>query len=344
MKESVYDKEEYQEKIKLLGREDNAQILERDHTKQVVTDNGSAIYFKGIKTSSGNNTAALKSLANVSIWILDEAEELINEAEYDKISLSIRTKHPRNLRILILNPTHKKHFIYKKFFLKKQVPAGFCGIKDNVLYIHTTYLDNKKNLPDNILLDYERMKVEDPAKYEHVVMGGWLDQKAGLIFDNIESLQNRPTKLQFLGVGMDYGFSSDPTAIVLVYRNLAERETIFVETVCYETGLFNKDIAARLKALRLRGKYIVADSAEAKTNADLQSNYGLPVVGVKKGAGSIMAGINKLKNYKIQVLENDILAAEFYEYAWHNEKPNEPAENQQDHAIDGLRYFCMQML
>jgi PBSX family phage terminase large subunit len=90
---------------------------------------GSKILFKGIKTSSGTQTANLKSLAGVTTWVLDEAEELTDEETFEKIDFSIRTKGIQNRVLLVLNPATKEHFIYKKFFEDKGIQAGSNLIK-----------------------------------------------------------------------------------------------------------------------------------------------------------------------------------------------------------------------
>lgn len=80
----------------------------------------SEIIFRGLKTSSGDQTANLKSLQGVTTWILDEAEELTDEATFDKINLSVRIKGKHNRVILILNPSTKEHWIYQRFFESKE--------------------------------------------------------------------------------------------------------------------------------------------------------------------------------------------------------------------------------
>ena len=104
---------EFIEKLEKYDKVDDFHI-----TKDEITNlqTGSKIIFKGIKTSSGDQTANLKSLQGVTTWVLDEAEELVHEDIFDKIDLSIRAKDKDNRVILILNPTTKEHFIYQRFF------------------------------------------------------------------------------------------------------------------------------------------------------------------------------------------------------------------------------------
>ncbi len=110
---------------------------------------GSKIIFRGIKTSSGDQTASLKSLTGITTWVVDEAEELTDEQKFDTIDLSVRQQGKQNRVILILNPTTKEHFVYTRFFEDKGVQEGSNTSKDNTTYIHTTYLDNLDNLSES---------------------------------------------------------------------------------------------------------------------------------------------------------------------------------------------------
>ncbi len=80
-------------------------------TKDTITNNitKSDIWFRGIKSSSGNQTANLKSINGVTCFVLDEAEELTDEKSFERIDYSIRKKGVRNIVILILNPTTIEH-------------------------------------------------------------------------------------------------------------------------------------------------------------------------------------------------------------------------------------------
>ena len=128
---------EFLEKIELLNLGNYFNINKSDVTNTITK---SDILFRGLKTSSGNQTASLKSLQGVTAWVIDEAEELVDEDMFDTIDLSIRQKDKQNRIILILNPATKEHWIYKRFFEANGIKEGFNGEKDDVCYIHTTYL------------------------------------------------------------------------------------------------------------------------------------------------------------------------------------------------------------
>ena len=173
---------EFLEKLELMECAENFHITSDSIINSLTLNQ---ILFRGIKTSSGNQTANLKSLQGVTTWILDEAEELVDEDIFDKIDLSIRHKGVQNRIIIILNPASKEHWIYKRFFEGK-VNEGFNGTIGDTTYIHTTYKDNLPNLSKQFLKRIEEIKDNNPEKYKHVILGGWLDKAEGVIFNEWE--------------------------------------------------------------------------------------------------------------------------------------------------------------
>lgn len=161
---------EFTDKIERMGADDKFSVNKTEITN---IKSGSEILFKGIQSSSGSNTANLKSLSDVSTWVIDEAEELIDETVFDKINLSIRTKGVQNRVIIVLNPAKKTHWIYKRFFEGYSVCSGFNGVKDDVTYIHTTYLDNIGNLDQSFIDEMSRLKALNIKKYNHIALGEW---------------------------------------------------------------------------------------------------------------------------------------------------------------------------
>ncbi len=162
---------EFLEKIEMLNKHNDFEIKQ---TEIINKNTGSKILFKGIKTSQGTATANLKSISGVTVWVLDEAEELTEKETFDKIDLSIRAKHSPNQVILILNPSFKTHWIYREFFSEK---------RKDTLYIETSYLDNLSNLSKSFIETANRTKEQNPDRYNHLFLGHWLDDAEGILWN-----------------------------------------------------------------------------------------------------------------------------------------------------------------
>jgi PBSX family phage terminase large subunit len=162
---------EFIEKIELLNKEEDFEITQNEIVNKLT---GSKILFKGIKTSQGTATASLKSISGVTTFLLDEAEELVDETVFDRIDLSIRSKDKPNRVILVMNPSYKSHWIYKRWVAKP---------KQDCTYIHTTYLHNRQNLSKSFLDAAERTKSENLHRYNHLFLGEWLDDAEGMLWN-----------------------------------------------------------------------------------------------------------------------------------------------------------------
>jgi phage terminase large subunit len=321
---------EFIEKIELMEMQSNF-VITKDEIINTVT--GSKIIFKGIKTSSGTQTANLKSLQGVTTWVLDEAEELTDEDTFDKIDLSIRHKIKQNRVILILNPTTKEHFIYNRFFESKGIQEGSTLTKNDTTYIHTTYLDNIENLSKSFLDQIEQIKSHRPEKFKHQIMGGWLDKAEGVIFTNwsIGEFVNTGTNV----FGQDYGFSNDASTLVETSIDRANRK-IYIKLHLYQTGLTTSDLYDINK--RVAGdSLIIADSAEPRLINELRAK-GLNILEAVKGQGSVTHGISILQDYDLVIDPESIeLHKELNNYSWLEKKSKTPIDNF-NHAIDAIRY------
>ena len=319
---------EFIEKIEIIERYSDFHIT-KDEIINIKT--GSKIIFKGIKTSSGTQTANLKSLAGVTTWVLDEAEELTDEETFDKIDFSIRNKIKDNRVILILNPATKEHFIYQKFFENKGIEAGTNVVKDDVTYIHTTYLDNIENLSKSFLDQIKDIKERRPEKYKHTILGGWLDKAEGVIYNNwrVGEFNNDNGSV----FGQDYGFSNDPTTLVETSIDKSKK-LIYVKLHMYQTQLVTTELA-RLNNHFSKGGLIVGDNAEPRLIAELkhQGNNVVPCVKHK-----ITEGIEMLRDFEMIIEENSIdLIKELNNYSWLERKSQTPIDKY-NHALDALRY------
>ena len=320
---------EFIEKLEILNLIDKFKI-----TKDEIINkgNGSKIIFRGIKTSSGDQTANLKSLQGITTWVMDEAEELNDEDIFDKIDLSVRNKVQENRVILILNPTTKEHFIYKRWFEDRGVSAGSNITKEDTTYIHTTYLDNIGNLSESYIKQIETMKVRRPNRYKHTIEGSWLDKAEGVIFTDwsIGDFQ-QVGKVVF---GQDYGFSNDPSTLVKTSID-KENKVIYIQLCFYQTKLTTSEIAVLNKKFAA-DNLIVGDSAEPRLITELSRDCN--VVPAIKGQGSITFGISLLQDYDLVITEDSTdLIKEFNNYCWLEKKSQTPVDNF-NHAIDALRY------
>ena len=320
---------EFLEKIKLLGY---TKIFNINKAEVLNTANNSEILFRGIKTSAGNQTASLKSLQGISTWILDEAEELIDENIFDTIDLSIREKGVQNRIILVLNPVTKEHWIYERFFLERGVEAGFNGVKDNVCYIHSTYKDNKENLSESFLQRIKTIKQRNIKKYNHTILGGWLDSAEGVVFTNWTIGQFNPDNLQ-TSCGMDFGFSVDPDSLTEVAID-KKKQIIYLKEHIYKNGLKSHELA-KIVLDKVGNKLIIADSSEPRLIEDLK-HLGVNIRPVKKG--TIESGISRMQDYQLVVSpESTNIAKELNNYVY-SDKGSKLYVDAYNHAIDGIRY------
>ena len=260
------------------------------------------------------------------LW-LNEANEFRFE---DWVQLSLRTTE--NI-YLDFNPSDPYSWIYDRVMNR-----------EDCTFIKSTYLDNPF-LPDETIKEIERLKDLD-SNYWKIYGLGNMAQPTETIFRQFEICNNVPNESELIAIGMDFGYSNDPTAIVEVFKL---NDNLYINELVYSKGLTNQDIAQRLRELDItRQTEIIADSAEPKSIEELhRQNFN--VKGAKKGADSINMGIDVLRRFKLHITKNSTNALnEFKYYKWLTDKNghivNKPATNQQDHLIDAVRYVALNKL
>lgn len=146
---------------------------------------------------------------------------------------------------------------------------------------------------------------------------------------------------------MDFGYTNDPTAIIDVYICGDE---LWLDEICYKTKMLSSDIIKEIKNANNRDKSnveIISESADPRLIDEL-NNAGLDVKPVRKYAGSIIAGINKMQTMKIFVTNRSVnLKKEFKNYTYRQNKDgkwlNEPIDSF-NHGIDAVRYVVLEKL
>ena len=305
---------------------------------------GSRIMFRGIHTSSGNQTAKLKSIQGVTTFVCDEAEEWTSYDEFEKIYLSMRQKGLPVRAIIIMNPADTNHWVYEKFIKDTHRLVEYDGVQvqisthPDVLHIHTSYLDNKEFLSETFIKAAEEMKKNDPARYAHVFMGRWDDVAEGAVFKKFGIVDEFPEDCKHQGLGMDFGYFPDPTAIV---RCGVIGTKMYLDEVCYEQGMHAPQAAEKLN--QYPDLFTYAECADERFANDIANN-GPILYRVQKGAGSILSGLNKMLEYELYITKRSInLQHELRNYVWAKDvfgKYINLPEDHDNHLIDAARYWC----
>lgn len=325
---SVYP--EFLEKIELLGLESMFNITANEIINTVT---GSKIIFKGLKPGSGIQTANLKSIANLNIVCIDEAEEIPSEDIFETIDLSVRQKDKVNKLILVFNPTTKASWIYERFFESQGVPAGECRETEDTNYIHSTYLDNIQYLDETFINQVKKIEESNPEKFLHKIMGAFLDVAEGVIFKNwrIGEFDN---SLEY-GFGMDFGYSDDPTTLVNVAIDKKNMK-IYLEELLYKPGLTTPEILSEIRE-HVGSKEVIADNSEGRLIEELK-RAGINIKACVKGAGSVAEGIKLMTDYELIITPASVNAhREANNYVWSNKKAGDP-KDMYNHFWDAARY------
>lgn len=167
---------------------------------------------------------------------------------------------------------------------------------------------------------------------------GLIGSLEGVIFNNWTQIDSVPKEARLIGIGLDFGYTNDPTAIIEVYKYNDYR---ILNEICYNTGMVNADIARRLP----EGVMIYADSAEPKSIEEIK-RFNKRIKGVTKGKDSINFGIQIMQDQKYLVTSNSLnLIKELRNYTWDTNKQGEKINKPIDawnHAIDAVRYHEME--
>ena len=294
--------------------------------------NGNMIITHSMKLAEGTMTARGKGLARVTHLLIDEATELPSEEEYLKLIDSFRTKGVERRIFLLFNPTSKQSWIYKRFYL----PDGTPNPKwmNNHGYIHTTYKDNEHNLDPTKIKEWEDALYSDPVYYAHHILGQWRDIGEGSVFKNW-SFDYQPDPEVEIVYGLDFGFSSDPTALVRVKK---KDKRLWVEEMIYHKGLTTEDLSSLMDSAGVpKHASIYADSADPRSIETLRRLGWKNIYAAIKGPDSIRSGIDKIHTYQVSANpKSENLIEEYYNYAYRL-GTDKPIDNY-NHAMDALRY------
>lgn len=320
---------------------------------------GNTIISKGFRKSSGNRSAKLKSLAGCTHVLLEEADEN-PESDVNKLDDSIRTDKIENIQVIFLyNPPSKNHWLIKRYYnlvdtgwvdeQGKPIPYYQAIPKTNpdVLTIHTTYLDNIKNLNDKTIKKYQAYGDPESPFYNEEM---WYVDVCGLAPEGARGRIYRgwkPISLEFFRslpypsyFGLDFGYSDDPVALVEIKSH---NNRNFWNQVVYEAGLTNPALADLMRVRGVGRKAVIyADSSEPKSIQELKDLGYTGVREADKGPDSVLFGIKQISAMENYITEGSAdIWTENEEYKWkmdQNGEPTDQPEDKNNHAKDAGRY------
>ena len=313
-------------------------------------ETGQKIYFRGLDDPLKVTSITVDVGVLCWLWI-EEAYEIMSEADFDTIDESIRGEVPDGLFkqiTLTFNPWNEHHWMKKRFF--------DCEPDPDILALTTNYLCNEwLDASDKKL--FETMKKNNPRRYAVAGLGNWgiVD---GLVYENwkeqnfvlmtkseYDKLEEKPDDVVFSdklknGFGLDFGYTNDPSAAFIGFVDL-DNKKIYVWDEMYQKGLSNKRIHEVLNSMGYSKDRFTGDSSEPKSIDELKG-YGLRITGASKGKDSVNNGIQWIQDFEIIIHPRCVnFLTEISNYTWDTDKfgnkLNVPIDDF-NHLMDAMRY------
>lgn len=305
--------------------------------KEIGIPNGSRIRCFGL-----DDAEKLKSLKGATIIHFEEANE-ITESDFDSVDAGLSPANYPARIFLTHNPVPQipgsMHWIQKRFLqVPHELSKAVIDKKTNALVLRTWYKDNAF-CPEATKKVLEGYKETNPEKYKLWALGEFTKLE-GCVFTKWDIKAAVPEGVDCAGVGLDFGFSNDPSAAVRVWVREGTRE-IWVKQLIYKTDLFNDALYRELVAEGV-GPFedVIADSARPDIIADLYRQGLGGIRGVKKRSNYKEDVASRLQSYTIHVIEGSTdLIREISTYAWARDKNGNQLPKLQDgddHCLDGI--------
>lgn len=310
----------------ILHNEGWYNLIKHDKTRKVYKYEERLVEFIG-----ADDQQKLRG-AKRNILYCNEANELNYRSEF--FQLLMRTTD----KIFIdFNPDDEDIWINTELEQKRALDKGDVDVIVSN-YKHNTFL------PKSLVEEIEYLESTDPEFWKIYGLGEY-GKISGLCYPDVKVVDIIPNNAKLVAYGLDFGFTSDPTAVVAVYRH---DQNLYFDEVLYSTDLTNYDIADELKRLGLTMQdEVICDSAEPKSIEELYRQR-INARATRKGKDSIHFGIMTLKSFNLHVTEKSLsLRKEFRSYKWMQDKTgnvlNKPIDKF-NHGMDAIRYVALMHL
>lgn len=319
---------DFKEKMRLRGLYNSEKMLS-ENSRPEYEINGSIIKFRGL------DKMGEREGFTSDIIFINEVLSGVTKEQYESVTMRCKL-----FCILDWNPKYTKHWVFN---LQGQ---------PNVFFTHTTFRDNQ-HAPKSVV---ERIKSYEPTpeNIKNNTADAWrwkvygLGERAareGLIFDKVTWIKEFPKDIERTVLGMDYGFTNDPTALVKVG---VRGNDLYLEKLFYTPVIDANILYDNIHQHFNKNTYCYADSSDKyATNPTGQTQAlqarGLPIIPAKKYNGSITDGISIMKNFNIFIVDSDEFHSEQGAYVWDKVQGipiNKPID-EFNHLWDAARYVVI---
>ena len=291
--------------------------------------NGTEFLFRGLR----HNMSAIKSIANIDIVVIEEAEDVPISSWVD---LEPTIRAPKSEIWIIWNPRREKSHVDE---LRRNPPP-------RSVFVEINHQDNPWFPTVLEELRQYQLKSLEPAMYDHIWNGDYLRISNVQVFNNkfvVEEFE--PHQMLWNGAynGLDFGFAQDPTA---VNRMWIHEDVLYIEYEANKLGLELDDTADFIKAQipDIEHDVIRADNARPESISYLK-RHGLPrVEACIKGKGSVEDGVEFIKSFRKVVIHPRCVKTieEFKNYSYKVDRLTGEIlpiiVDDWNHHIDAIRY------
>jgi phage terminase large subunit len=302
--------------------------------------NGSDFLFNGLR----NNVQSVKSIEGIDIAWVEEAQT-ISEDSLEVLTPTVRK--PGSQLIYTYNRLRDKDPVHQRLVIDG---------RPNTLILNVNYDVALKYgwMSEPLRLEMEDDKAKRPEVYKHKWLGEPSNHK-GQIYPDWKKIDAVPEEAKYLGPGLDFGYTNDPTAIIDVYK---WNNAYILDEVMYERGQSNLKIANRIREnegldpVQRDGSYegstthlTIGDSSEPKSIDEIDG-YGVTIMGAVKGKDSVNNGIQKMQELEIYyTASSHNIEEEQLNYVWKVNKEDKSLNvpiDAYNHAMDAARYKIME--
>lgn len=332
LKDSVYEQLEWA--IKMLGVEQHW-LSKLSPLELVYIPTGQRIIFRGADKPKKIKSTKFKSGYCKYIWY-EEVDEFNGMEEIRTINQSLMRGGESFCVFYSYNPPKSQ---------RNWVNTEVLLLQETRVVHHSTYLTvPKKWLGEQFFQDAADLEKAKPESYRHEYLGE-VTGTGGAVFTNLvirPIVDEEIERFDNISRGLDWGYASDPLHYTVNhYDSTRRRLYIFYEIQL--KSLSNRKAAEMIKAENKNNGLITCDSAEPKSIAEI-SDYGLRVIGARKGPDSVEYGIKWLQDLEeiiIDPVRCPHTAQEFNEYELEsdgNDGFKAKFLDKNNHSIDAVRY------